>query len=374
MVRARKRVSSPKLWTRSAGKRLVRVENPYKLVSVKFVCRSCSSSNNKNISLLDLPDECILMILDKLNLEPHELCQMMHICKRFYELSFNPRLWQIADFRFSSFLYINNGAINVESIQRNISELERREMFAQFLIKRKAILSFLRLHCDISDEFETVNSLIEKCCSKELNKVVIKWTFMHYNHLIFQRKLAKVICLRDILKKLSVQCPFINFVKSQIDESCTTARIIGTMANIQHLELSFLGVLQQDEDTNAIEILLLNLKKLKNFKLKVRQSLDAERPGCILKSDSLQLFDCSWSKGFHVQFIDLPRLHTYLAFNTFDLYQGVTSPCLFKLLEEGCPVLQKLNFKKFKSPGLANVNLSDVDKSNMYICSCDSHA
>lgn len=381
MDRSKKRISTSKRWIRS-GKRLIRSQNhngenehcKYRRAlqtSPKFVNNLNSNSENQTISLLDLPDECILMILNKLKLEPHELCQIMKVCKRFYELSFNPRLWQIADFGVLKFLNYNTkkSAISVDSPKRYITPLERREILSNFLIKRKAILVDLRLHFDLFKESEMVNSLIDQCCSRELKYIEIKCIFVDFQIFLPDED----ICFGKILTKLAVQCPLLSFFKSHVYGSCATANIIGAMCNTHHLDLTFRDSIQREEGCNAIEILLSNLKKLKKFKLRVRQGLDAGQPGYVLKSDSLQHFDYSWSKGFHVQDIHLPRLHTYLAVDTLQMYQGISCPCLFELIEKGCPRLEKLNFKKSKVPGLMNFHLSDIDKYNMHICRCDSH-
>lgn len=376
---SRDRFSTPKLWVRN-GKRLVRLENfnaqdsTSKTSKLSRCSSSCSFDKQATTSnsLLDLPNECLLMVMKNLSQQPHELCQLVKVCKRFYKLSFSPRLWGYANFRHLSFIAnLFHKEVNNRKTSR-LSYVERKKKFANFLISRKAILSDLRIHCNIYEEIKMVRSLIDNCCTSKLQYFELRWTFYKFGLLNDERTKANLKLFREVLQKVSAQSPFLFFVKTQLDGSCLTASIIRTMTNIQHLELIFEGPIPQEKGTNAIEILLSSLKRLKKFKIRVQQRLWYDQfPGYTLKSDSLQQFDYTWCKGFDIKFIDLPQLHTFLAFDTFCEMQGIITPCLFQLIEEGCPSLTTLNDMTSTVPGLKNFPVDEDYKiGGRFLCMC----
>jgi hypothetical protein len=148
------------------------------------------------------------------------------------------------------------------------------------------------------------------------------------------------------------------------------ARALGSIKNLQGLNLIFIGVI----DTKALEIILSSLSNLKELKIKVRQNTIENFKGYSLKSESLELFEFSWSKGFLIREIHLPHLHTFMAVNTFELMQGISCPCLFELISNGCPEITRLNSRRSIIAGLDNFPLSEYDEREMYICQCDVHA
>lgn len=382
MSRGKKRSLAGRLWCRR-GKRLVRLGDNE---AENEPCRKCcktrsiqkharSQADVRTLSIVDLPDECIVLILEKLDYKAHEMCEIARVCKKFYDISFNPRLWRVADFRFDTYLFAR--CSHVLDISQNISQylsaVERREMFVSFLIKRKALLSHLRITFDIDKEMDTFRNLLEKCSLRNLKNVDIRWT-VYWQYLSSAQKKVQSECFKKVLEIFSTLSPDISFLKCQLVSSIDMAEHVAKLKNIQSLNLVFIGYNVEVIDRGVLELILSSLPKLKEFKIKVRQMPNESFRGYSLKSNSLEHLDFSWSKGLRIRELQLPHLRTFMAVNVFEFFQGRTCPCLFELISNGCPELTKLNFKRSKIAGLDNFGLDEDDKREMHICKCDTHA
>lgn len=381
MSRRKKSNSSGRQWCRR-GKRLVRLgANEAENEPFRKICKTTSvqkstqkQANIRTLSILDLPDECIGLILEKLNLKAYELCEITKVCKKFYDVSLNPRLWRIADFRFDTYLFARGFHVLdiTQDISQYLSDVERREMFANFLIKRKALLSQLRITFDIDKEMEIFCNLLDNCSLRNLKNVDIRWTIYWQNLSPAQRELQSE-CFKKVLEKLSTISPDISFLKCQLLGSIDMAEVVGKLKNIQSLNLVFIGF-NEIIKRGVLDLILSSLPKLKELKIKVRQMLNESLKGYSLKSDSLEHLDFSWSKGLRIRELNLPHLHTFMAVNVFEFFQGRSCPCLFELISNGCPELTRINFKRSKVAGLDNFGLDEDDKREMHICQCDIHA
>lgn len=338
----------------------------------------CSST-----SILDLPDECIAMVLNEFNEYPLELGRIMTVCKRFYEICCNiPSLWRTADFLFKYRDYKppaqRKKFLDPESVKR-------RELFAKFLAKRKAKLYAIRLYSDLPKEIEIARHLIWNCCSKELKHVIFMWISWEPYRYDESEEERRANSFREVFERLTASCPDIFSLQIQLDGSCATARLLGSrLTNINHLNVSFVTLKLEHERSSSescegpIEIILFYLRNLLTLRLSVelksQHLLVYDNPfhGYVLKSDSLEYLDISGSVNLLIREMRLPKLYVLVAEKSESIMQGRPF-CLYELIEEGCPSLTKINHITSETPGLQNFFISDEEKISMRLCMCQDH-
>ena len=334
--------------------------------------------NVRKTNIVDLPEECLVMILSYLG--PHEICRVSSICKKFFEASQHPGLWWKADFRFVSLMSTKFVAVDSLEVETIMTNSQRRKLFAMFLVKRKAALRSLEVDFDACEEGEIIVKLIECCNVKNLTSVDMRW-WKSWDYLVDGQSVKEVSAFQQILQKLLQLCPGIKSLKCEIDLSGNTARLISQFRSIENLSLVFLRMcrsmythIEYGMESSHLETIISSLPNLQHLKIRTRQSVPDDFPGYVVKSAVLKTFDCSWCKCFRIRDLDLPSLHTFEGINSFDFRSYQPCPCLFKLIEKGCPKIQQLNKKKFVVSGLKNFRLNNFQKQQMFICSCPEHA
>ena len=394
MVTKKRKNSSPALWVRK-GKRLVRVgtgcvstNSPTVASQISKVSSGTNDSHSgalaihtkafTSTNILDLPEECIVMIMSFLN--PHEICRASTLCKRLFEASKHPRLWWRADFRFVSLLSSTFVVIHPLEVESVLTNAQRRKLFAVFLAKRKAAIRTLLIDFSACEEAGMILNLLESCNVKDLTCVEMRW-WKSWDCLVDGQSVKDVKSFQQILDKMSRLCPRIKSLKCEIDLSRKTALLISKFKSIESLSLVFLrmskgmyGLTEYGLKSSHFAMILSSLPNLENLKIRTRQSIPDEFPGYVLKSSVLKSFDCSWSKCFRICDLDLPNLHTFMAYNNCDFRGSEPCPCLFRLIKKGCPKLRQLNSKQSSVAGLENFQLNNCQMQQMFICSCPEHA
>ena len=332
----------------------------------------------QTINFVDLPEECLVMILSFLDLD--EICRVSAICKKLFEASKHPGLWWKADFRFVSLLSSKCIVVDALEVETFMSNAERRKLFAVFLAKRKAVIRSLFIDFDACEERDVVVNMLERCNLKHLTTVDMKW-WKSWDYLVDEQSVKEVSAFQQILHKLLELCPRMKSLKCEIDLSGKTASLISKFISLESLSLIFLRMRKSMYNQTAygmksshLETILSSLPLLQHLKIRTRQSVPDEFPGYVVKSSILKSFDCSWCKCFRICDLHLPNLHTFKAINSFDFRSNQPCLCLFKLIDKGCPNIQQLNMKKFEVAGLKNFGLNNFQKQQMFICSCPEHA
>lgn len=323
----------------------------------------------RKLSILEMPEECIVLILSFL--ESHEICRAGTVCKKLYAVSCNPLLWWNADFKFTSLM---GNEWHLFPYRGEISDAQRRHLFASFLSQRNAVVTNLTVSFDIDRQSEMFLRFLENCNLEKMNCFDMKWTCT-WTCCIPSRRNLKIEAFQSVLRSLGQQCHSIVTLKTQMDVSLTSAVLLSKLKSIQHLELNFQTPLNKSLNEswqlpNKALKQVLSLLNLKVLKLRLRQ----ETADYVLKSDSLEVFEISWTKGFRIIGLDLPKLHTFKAFNVFVSKENESNPCIFNLIDHGCPLIQRINERKFSTPGLCNFHLAEDEMRSMYLCHCDVHA
>ena len=216
-------------------------------------------------------------------------------------------------------------------------------------------------------EAEMFIYLLNNCNVRNLKKIDFSFP-RGYWYQEFNQALQRV--LRCILRNCSRS---LKSLRCDADVSCSTAKLIGSLHNVEHLSLNFPS--QQSLHPEALNIILSSLPKLKHFKITIHQQVhDDIFPGYVIKSDSLESLDFGCTKMFLVTEMILPRLHTIL--NAEFLHVGFPLErefCLFDITERGCPLIQSINGYTSLLPGLQNFQLSDIQKRDLNYCKCFAH-
>ena len=375
MVKRAKR-SVPKQWVRRSG-RLCRRNSvddaPVGHQNTSSYRREKTWRENRSY-ILDLPEECLVIVFKSLT--AYEICNVSTVCKRFYHVSRNSALWRSVDLSLEDFLRSHRQRVSFVDLdkydwRKGNPDAQRRMRFASFLSARKAALTEIRLRgkFDIYQEADMLVYLLNKCNVKNLRKIDLKpcgiswcWEFG----------------LKFVLKRLVQKCRnSLKFLRCGVDVSFTTAKLIGSLHSLEHLQLHFpdtqpsYDVLQPE----ALDAILSGLLNLKHLKITTRQYIyDKDTfPGYVLKSDTLETLDFGFTKEFLITGMILPKLRTIKAEFPFIGYFTERITCLFNIVEKGCPLIQTINGYTSPVPGLQNFQLSETGKRQLYFCSCAVH-
>ena len=366
--------NAPKLWIRKNG-RLCRcnlvdqLEYSYDK-TISSVVDSVSSHPGflKRFSVLDLPEECLVIVLK--NLPFYEICNVARVCKRFYQVSWNPTLWKSID--LSSVNTFRISSVNLRKTSLMMILPKRRMLLASFLSARGATLTDIRGEVNICGEAGMFCCLLD-CNVRNLQSVILKLPF-GLNCLRYFPGERGLQALQHALRCLVQKCS--NVLKSlrcYVDISYTTAKLLGSLCHLEYLNLQFLPA-EQYLQPKALEAIML-IPNLKYFKISICQSTfdDQDAPEYMLKSDSLETLDFGHTKHFIIKKLILPKLHTIKAECLHNFHDRQRAVCLFDLVEEGCPQIQTLNDYTSLVPGLQNFNLSNEQKIGCYFCICPIH-
>lgn len=369
----RAKLTAPKVWIRRNRRLCRNYSIEYYPERQNIISNSCKELRSP---ILDLPDECLVTVFK--NLTAYELCSVSRVCKRFYHVSCNSALWSSIDLSFedllSSYTVENVSFIDLDNNDHDSREerknSNRRMSFAKFLSERNAALTEIRARGDfnICHEANMFIYLLNNCSVRNLKKIDFSFPRGYWDQ-EFNQAFQRV--LRCILRNCSRS---LKILRCDADVSCTTAKLIGSLQNLEHLSLHFPSQ-RQILQPEALNIILSSLPKLKHFKITIRpQFYDDLFPGYIIKSDSLESLDFGCTKMFLVTEMILPRLHTIL--NAEFLHMGVPLErelCLFNITERGCPLIQSINGYTSVLPGLQNFQLSDIKKRDLNYCKCVAH-
>ena len=366
----RAKFTTPKLWVRR-NRRLCRRN------SVDDSLGGCQNISNDSwrgpqSSILDLPEECLVIVFKSLTF--YEIANVARVCKRFYHVCWNSTLWSCIDLSFQDFCSFYRASLtdtaDSYSWTEVITNAKRRTLLASFLSARKAALTEIYAHGDfnIFREEDVFICLLNNCNVKNLKKISLRLPYC------WRYTTTNVRALQRFLRCLVERCwNVLKFLRCYVDVSHTTAKLLGSLHSLEHLNLHFhlQDVLQPD----AMDAILSSLPNLKYLKITIRQYISDEYfPGYKLKSDSLEILDFGHTKEFLIKQLILPKLHTIDAKCLHNYHQMQRALCLFDLVERGCPRIQTLNGFTSSVPGLSNFHLSEIQKKKLYFCICPLHA
>lgn len=383
MRRRRSLKNAPKLWRRQNG-RLCRCELVGEYPSKRTASARLGNADNvsslqdkswKEFSILDLPEECLVTVLK--NLPFAEICNVARVCKRFYQVSRNPTLWKSID--LSSVYAFGSAMINLDFPSQMMTFPKRRMLFASFLSSRRAALTEIRGEVNIFSEAGMFRRLLN-CNLKNLQTVQLQLPY-GFNYMTYLPSPPGVKAFQDVLRHLVQKCcNTLKYLKCYVDISYSTANLLGSLHHLEYLNLQFLPATQwsgsdghylQPEAINDI----MSLPRLKYLKISICQLFvsNANFPGYILKSNSLETLHFGSTKEFIIKQMILPKLHTIKAECLRNFHKNQTAVCLFDVVERGCPQIQTLNDYTSLVPGLQNFNLSYDQKRSLHFCICPIH-
>lgn len=385
MGRQKRFKNSPKLWERKNG-RLCRcdlLDQPEfpsdKTTSVLVNILSSQPRQpdyGKEFSVLDLPEECLIIVLK--NLEFFEICNVARVCKRFYQVSLNPTLWRSVD--LSSVYNFRISSLNLDCLSGMMTFPKRRMLLASFLCARSAALTDIHGEVNICREAEMFHCLLN-CNVKNLQRVKLRMPH-GINYLTYIPGVGGLQALRDVLSYLVQKCcNSLKYLKCYVDISYTTAKLLGSLRSLEHLNVQFLNPWAIDSDKRylqpeALDAILSSLPNLKYLKISIRQDFDFDPnyfPCYILKSDSLEVLDFGHTKQFFIKKMILPKLHTIEAECLWNFHNTQSIECFYDIVERGCPQIRTLNRHTSLVPGLQNFNLGIKQKRDLYFCGCPNH-
>lgn len=325
--------------------------------------------------ILDLPEECLVIVFKSLT--AYEICNASTVCKRFYHVSRNSALWRSVYLSLEDFSRLHAQRVsfvdldNYDWRETNI-DTKRRMLFASFLSARKAALTEIRFHgnFNIYLEADMLLCLLSKCNVKNLKKVDMKPYGIYW---------CWELGVQVVLKRLVQKCRnSLKFLRCFVDVSYTTAKLIGSLHNLEYLQLNFRNAKPSHDilQPEAMDAILSRLPNLKHLKITTRQYIyDKDTfPGYVLKSDTLETLDFGFTKEFLITGMVLPKLRTIKAEFPYIGYFTERITCLFDIVEKGCPLIQTINGYTAPIPGLQNFQLSETEKRELYFCSCSAHS
>ena len=378
MVR-RAKCGVPRQWVRRSG-RLCRRNS---IVDAPVGYQNTSSNHREKTlreprsctCILDLPEECLVIVFKSLT--AYEICNASTVCKRFYHVSRNSALWRSVDLSLEDFLRLHAQRVsfvdldNYDWREANV-DTKRRMLFASFLSARKAALTEIRFHgnFNIYLEADMLLCLLSKCNVKNLKKVDMKPYGIYW---------LWELGVQVVLKRLVQKCRnSLKFLRCFVDVSYTTAKLIGSLHNLEYLQLNFHDTKPSHDilQPEAMDAILSRLRNLKHLKITIRQYIyDKDTfPGYVLKSDTLETLDFGFTKEFLITGMVLPKLCTIKAEFPYIGYFTERITCLFGIVEKGCPLIQTINGYTSPIPGLQNFQLSETGKRELYFCSCSVHS
>ncbi|XP_078352263.1 uncharacterized protein LOC144636940 [Oculina patagonica] len=337
--------NNPKLWVRKNG-RLCRynlvdqLEYPSEKTTSSLVDSVSSPGRSwKEFSVLDLPEECLVIVLK--NLPFYEICNVARVCKRFYQVSWNPTLWKLKSIDLSSVYNFPISFVNLGCLSQCMTFPKRRMLFASFLSARGAALTDVQGEVNICREADMFCCLLN-CNVKNLQTVKLRLPY-GLNYLTYMPGEQELQAFRHALWCLVQKCSnFLKSFKCYVDISFTTSKLLGSLHALEYLNLQFLPPPRQSDEQylqpKAIDA-ILSLPNLKYFKISIFQSTfeDHDQPEYELKSDSLETLDFGHTKRFIIRKLILPKLHTIKAECLLNFHDQQRAVCLFDIVEEGCP-------------------------------------
>ena len=385
-MRSRSRRSlrnAPKLWRRQNG-RLCRcdvvdqLENSFKRTPRARFIDNISSQQDKpwRISILDLPEECLIFVLR--NLPFAEICNVARVCKRFYQVSCNPTLWKSIDLSSVYALRLPS-TVNLVYPSHMMTFPKRRLLFASFLYSRRAALTDIRGEANLFSEDGMFHRLLN-CNTNNLHTVRLQMP-RGVNFLTYAPTARELQGFRDVLRHLVHNCSnALKCLKCYADISYATAEMLGSFHHLEYLNLHFLTPSPRSEiDVYYLQPEAMNgimsLPRLKYLKISICQSIvpKANFAGYILKSNSLETLHFGFTKEFIIRQMILPKLHTIKAECLRNFHGSQKAVCLLDVIERGCPRIQTLNHYTSLVPGLQNFNLSHDQKRSLHFCICPIH-
>lgn len=382
MRRRRSLKNAPKLWRRQNGRlcRCVFVdqsENPSKRTASARL-HNVSSLQEKpwKVSILDLPEECLIFVLR--NLSFPEICKVSRVCKRFYQVSCNPTLWKSIDLS-SVYAFRLPSTVNLDCPSHMMTFPKRRLLFASFLSSRRAALTDIRGEANIFTEASMFHHLLN-CNMNHLHTVGLQMPY-GINYLTYAPTEWELQGFRDVLRLLVQKCcDTLKSLKCYVDISYATANLLGSFHHLEYLNLQFLTASHRSGiDVHCLQPEamdeIMSLPRLKHLKISIKQSLvpKSNFAGYTLKSNSLETLHFGFSKEFIIRQLILPKLRTINAECLRNFHRNQRAVCLFDIVERGCPQIQTLNHYTSLVPGLQNFNLSHNQKRSLYFCICPIH-
>ena len=371
MVR-RAKCGVPRRWVRRSGRLCRRNSVDDAPVGYQNTSSDHREKTLREPRILDLPEECLVIVFKSLT--AYEICNASTVCRRFYHVSRNSALWRSVDLSLEDFLRLHPPTVSIVDLdnydwREANTDTKRRMLFASFLSARKAALTEIRFHgnFNIYLEADMLLYLLGKCNVKNLKKVDIKPYGIYW---------CWELGVQVVLKRLVQKCRnSLKFLRCFVDVSYTTAKLIGSLHNLEYLQLHFRDshdILQPE----ALDAILSRLPNLKHLKITTRQYIyDKDTfPGYVLKSDTLETLDFGFTKEFLITGMVLPKLRTIKAEFPYIGYFTERITCLFDIVEKGCPLIQTINGYTSPIPGLQNFQLSETGKRELYFCSCAVHS
>lgn len=313
----------------------------------------------------DLPDDCLLLIFEKL--EQDDLLNCTAVCKRWKTLlGTNRRLWNTVNFQV--------GAISSRKTQERASSVNRKRTFSnrktvQFLVSNGLRPKVLTIQHNSFDTvaFRTLATLIASGSCQDLTRFSIKW----YEEWNFSASRDEDEFHTDHLHFLNLMA----LLKSHTGQSLSsmTTQLYWTTASLRHLcEFKHLSHLEVNAFPRVhciypwqITKILEELCELQSLKLTVTINPQFIRT-LSFKSQSLTSLDISDCVNLFISEMELPNLRNYMALNVQCHRAALCyhTFCLHAVLAEGCPRLETIN-----NQPLSTVPLEQQSK----ICFCHTH-
>ena len=268
----------------------------------------------------------------------------------------------------------------------------RVKQFLAYLKDRRPLLRSLEFKLDIGENadgyLQPLKNFVDKSNTKELKYASINWKETPVRP--FWTTSTGCIQIDEVMQKhrvrqrlfvgffdlFTMKCPKLETLILPFDWSEKSVECLLRLKTLKSLVIEKYYVFQKLRQ-DLIDTLLQGLPNLKQLMLEVWTPSGHGLVFFSLNSRSLEYLDISQSRGFYLSDLDLPKLKVFrVARHPWNgplvMTDRISVPCLYDVLIEGAPQLEKLNEHHLK-PGWREMTYQTLDEVLKSVCSCKRH-
>lgn len=351
---------------------------------------TCHSEYNRDVFPFQyLPDDCKLKVFTLLPV--HDKGRCAQVCIHWKALMKTPSIWShvaFSDFPFWCITTEEHNCIGNCYIRYRV----RVKQFLSYLKDLRPVLRSLEFKFDIGEKadgfLQPLENLIDKAVTKELKFASMNWKETPMRPFwtdstrdvrcdeVMQKHRLRQRLFVSFFDLFTTQCPKVETLVVPFDWSDKSVDCLLRLQNLRSLVLEKYFVFQK-LCQDLIDRLLIGLPCLKQLMLEVWTPSGHGLVFFALVSKSIEYLDISQSRGFYLNTVHLPRVKTFrVARHPWNgplvLADRINVPCIYDVLAEGAPNLEKINEHILKPSWRDGIyqTLEEVLKS---VCSCRRH-
>ncbi|XP_053405871.1 uncharacterized protein LOC123565371 [Mercenaria mercenaria] len=336
-----------------------------------------------------LPDDCKLKVFSFLPI--HDKGRCAQVCVYWRALLKTSSVWShvaFSDFPFWCITTDEHNCIGNCYIRYRV----RVKQFLSYLKELRPILRSLEFKFDIGEKadgfLQPLENLIDKANTKELKYASMNWKETPMRP--FWTDSVRDIRCDEVMQKhrlrqrhfvsffdlFTMQCPKVETLVVPFDWSDKSVDCLLRLQNLRSLVLEKYFVFQK-LCQDLIDRLLIGLPCLKQLMLEVWTPSGHGLVFFALVSKSVEYLDISQSRGFYLNTVHLPKLKTFrVARHPWNgplvLADRVNVPCIYDVLAEGSPKLEKIN-EHYLKPTWRDGIYQTLEEVLRSVCSCKRH-